>query len=284
MPCACAKTKARCGRHCQLVERLGQLPAGMRYWRHEPTSYQPRQAPPLPGRDHQPWGWLYFRCCLRYRDVEEWRFARGLIVTYAASRKWCRKLGQESAPPLRRWRPRPGDQWPLDAVFRTINGARHDLWRAVEQDGHVLAMLVPRRRKTTAAKKFFRKGLKGCRYVPRVSLTDKLTRDSAAPQERLPGGRAPPASLSAQARRACAPTHPPARTAPARGHVTGARATLPLGVWSHRAALPPPTSPAPRPRIPSSAGEQLRPLAGHHAPFHRRLRLTTQAVVHFHAR
>ncbi len=42
-------------RHCQLVERLVQLPAGMRYLRHEPASYQPLQEPPLPGRDHQPW-------------------------------------------------------------------------------------------------------------------------------------------------------------------------------------------------------------------------------------
>ena len=82
--------------------------------------------------------WLYFRFCLSYRDVEELLFARGVMVTYEAIRKWCRKFGQEYANHLRRRRPRPGDKWHLDEVFLTINGTRHDLWGAVDQDGHVL--------------------------------------------------------------------------------------------------------------------------------------------------
>ena len=66
--------------------------------------------------------WLYFRFCLSYRDVEELLFARGIIVTYEAIRKWCRKFGQAYANQLRRRRPRPGDKWHLDEVFLTING------------------------------------------------------------------------------------------------------------------------------------------------------------------
>jgi putative transposase len=69
--------------------------------------------------------WLYYRFCLSYRDVEELLFARGIIVTYEAIRKWCRKFGQAYANELRRRRPRPGDKWHLDEVFLTINGARH---------------------------------------------------------------------------------------------------------------------------------------------------------------
>jgi putative transposase len=61
--------------------------------------------------------WLYFRFCLSYRDVEELLFARGIIVTYEAIRKWCRKFGQSYANQLRRRRPRPGDTWHLDEVF-----------------------------------------------------------------------------------------------------------------------------------------------------------------------
>jgi hypothetical protein len=53
--------------------------------------------------------WLYFRFCLSYRDVEELLFARGVIVTYEAIRKWCLKLGQAYADQLRRRRPRTGD-------------------------------------------------------------------------------------------------------------------------------------------------------------------------------
>jgi putative transposase len=131
--------------------------------------------------------WLYFRFCLSYRDVEELLFARGVIVTYEAIRKWCRKFGQHYANQLRRRRPQPGDKWHLDEVFLTIKGQRYYLWRAVDQDGTVLDILVQRRRDKQAAKTFFRKLLKGCQYVPRVIVTDKLGRYSAAKREILPG-------------------------------------------------------------------------------------------------
>ena len=88
---------------------------------------------------------------------------------------------------LRRQRPRPGDTWPLDEVFLTINGARHYLWRAVDQDGNVLDILVQRRRDTIAAQKFFRKLLKGCQDVPRMIITDRLKSYGAAKREMLPG-------------------------------------------------------------------------------------------------
>ena len=118
--------------------------------------------------------WLYYRFCLSYRDVEELLFVRGVTVTYEAIRKWCRKFGQEYANQLRRRRPCPGDKWHLDEVFLTINTERHYLWRAVDQDETVLDILVQRQRDKQAAKKFFRKLLKGCQYVPRVIVTDKL--------------------------------------------------------------------------------------------------------------
>jgi putative transposase len=105
--------------------------------------------------------WLYFRFCLSYRDVEELMLARGVIVSYEAIRQWCRKFGQSYANQLRRRRPQPGDKWHLDEVFLTINGKRHYLWRAVDQEGNVLDILVQRRRDKEAAKKFFRKLLKG---------------------------------------------------------------------------------------------------------------------------
>jgi putative transposase len=130
--------------------------------------------------------WLYFRFCLSYRDVEELMAARGITLTYEAVRSWCLKFGQTYANELRRRRPRPGDKWHLDEVFLTIHGERHYLWRAVDQDGYVLDILVQRRRDKHAAKKFFRKLLKGLRYVPRVIITDKLRSYGAAKQEILP--------------------------------------------------------------------------------------------------
>ena len=111
----------------------------------------------------------------------------GVIVSYEAIRKWCRKFGQAYANTLRRRRPRPGDKWHLDEVFITINKERHYLWRAVDQDGVVLDILVQTRRNKQAAKKFFRKLLKGCQYVPRVIIPDKLKSYGAAKREILPG-------------------------------------------------------------------------------------------------
>lgn len=131
--------------------------------------------------------WLYFRFCLSFRDVEELLLERGVIVTYEAIRKWCRKFGQAYANQLRRRRPRPGDKWHLDEMVLTIKGEHHYLWRAVDQEGHVLDILVQRCRDKKAAKKFFRKLLKGLRYVPRVIVTDKLKSYGAAKREILPG-------------------------------------------------------------------------------------------------
>ncbi|MGH8069288.1 MAG: IS6 family transposase [Candidatus Entotheonellia bacterium] len=131
--------------------------------------------------------WLYFRFCLSYRDVEELLFARGIIVTYEAIRQWCRKFGQQYANQLRSRRPLRGDKWHLDEVFLTIRGERHYLWRAVDQDGHVLDILVQSRRDKKAATKFFRKLLKRCQCAPRIIITDKLKSYGAAKRELLPG-------------------------------------------------------------------------------------------------
>jgi putative transposase len=75
----------------------------------------------------------------------------------------------------------------LDEVFLTIKGERYYLWRAVDQDDNVLDILVQSQRNKKAAKKFFRKLLKGLTYVPRVLITDKLKSYGAAKREILPG-------------------------------------------------------------------------------------------------
>ncbi len=130
--------------------------------------------------------WLYYRFSLSYRDVEELMAARGVVLSYETIRQWCRKFGQQYANQLRRRR-QTGDKWHLDEVFLTINGKLYYLWRAVDQHGNLLDILVQSRRNKRAAKKFFRKLLKGCQYVPRVLITDKLGSYAAAKKEILPG-------------------------------------------------------------------------------------------------
>jgi putative transposase len=130
--------------------------------------------------------WLYFRFTLSFRNVEELLAARGIGVTYEAVRQWCLKFGQQYAKEIQRRRPRPGDTWYMDEVFITINGVRHYLWRAVDQDGDVLDILVQKHRDKRAAKRFFRKLLKGLRYAPRRIVIDKLRSYGAARKEVLP--------------------------------------------------------------------------------------------------
>ena len=99
---------------------------------------------------------------------------RGTVVSHETIRKWCAKFGQNYANQLRQRRARPGDKWHLDEMFIKINGKTPYLWRAVDQHGAVLDILVTSRRDTKAATRFFRKLLKGLEYVPRVLVTDKL--------------------------------------------------------------------------------------------------------------
>ena len=116
--------------------------------------------------------WLYYRFSLSYRDIELMMAERGLSLTYETIRYWCLKFGHLYAKQMRKrkvW----GDTWHLDEVFCRINGQVHYLWRAVDQDGQVLDILVQRKRNKPAADRFFRK-LKKQGYSPRSIVTDKL--------------------------------------------------------------------------------------------------------------
>ena len=119
--------------------------------------------------------WIYFRFALSYRDVEEILAARGIVVSYEAIRQWCRKFGQQYASKLRRQRGHLGDTWYMDEVFVTINGGRYYLWRAVDQDGDILDILVQKHRDRKAAKRFFRKLLVSVWRTTGLILPAKIT-------------------------------------------------------------------------------------------------------------
>jgi putative transposase len=86
--------------------------------------------------------WLYFRFPLSFREAEELMLERGIAVSYETIRRRCAKFGQTYAGALRRRQPQSGDKWHLDEVFIKINGRLQYLWRAVDQDGNVLDILV----------------------------------------------------------------------------------------------------------------------------------------------
>ena len=82
------------------------------------------------------------RYCMSFRDVEDLLAERGIIVSYETVRQWCGKFGPDYARQLKRRQGRLGDTWFLDEVFVTINGQRQYLWRAVDQDGDLIDILV----------------------------------------------------------------------------------------------------------------------------------------------
>src|SRR5215213_6981783 len=131
--------------------------------------------------------WLYFRFPLSLRLVEEMLAARGIIVSHETVRQWALKFGQAFANRIRRRLPCAGDKWHLDEVALKIAGKKHWLWRAVDQTGMVLDVLVQSRRDKSAAKRLLRKLLKRQCRAPRVMITDKLGSYGAAKREIMPG-------------------------------------------------------------------------------------------------
>ncbi len=130
--------------------------------------------------------WLYHRFCLSFRDVEDLLAERGITVSYETIRQWCRKFGTDYARTLKRREGRLGDTWHLDELFVTIQGKRQYLWRAVDQDGDVIDILVQPRRDRRAAERFFRKLLKGQGAEPVLLVTDKLRSYGAAHRTSMP--------------------------------------------------------------------------------------------------
>ena len=130
--------------------------------------------------------WLYYRFALSFRDVEDLLAQRSITVTYETIRQWCLTFGAAYARTLRHRRGPQGDTWHLDELFVTLNGRRQYLWRAVDEDGDVLDILVQSRRNRRAAVRFFRKLLKRQGYVPRRLITDKLRSYSAACRSVVP--------------------------------------------------------------------------------------------------
>jgi putative transposase len=98
--------------------------------------------------------WLYCRFALSFREVEDLLTQRGIAVSYESIRHWCETFGAAYARRLRRRAGSVGDTWHLDELFVMIRGQRQYLWRAVDQDGEVLDILLQPRRDRHAATRF----------------------------------------------------------------------------------------------------------------------------------
>jgi putative transposase len=124
--------------------------------------------------------WLYLRFTLSFRDVEDLLAERGITVSYETIRRWVAHFGPIYARRLRARRPRPTGRWHLDEVFVSIAGRQMYLWRAVDDEGEVLDVLVQARRDKDAALRLMRKLLKNQGIVPTSIVTDRYRAYDAA--------------------------------------------------------------------------------------------------------
>jgi putative transposase len=131
--------------------------------------------------------WLYYRFNLSHRDVEDLLAERGITVSYESIRLWCIKFGAIDSRRLKRKHRGYGDTFYIDEVFVKIKGKQHYLWRAVDQDGEVVDVFLQARRDGAAAKRFFKRLLRGHGGEPRKIVTDKLRSYGVAHRELMPG-------------------------------------------------------------------------------------------------
>ncbi|MEY4556642.1 MAG: hypothetical protein RL093_1761 [Pseudomonadota bacterium] len=123
--------------------------------------------------------WLYFRFGLSFRDVEELMARRGIDVSYETIRCWTIKFGPLIARRLKKRRSPPTSCWYLDEMVCRIGGKRMYLWRAVDDEGKVLDVVVQRRRDTEAALKLLRRLLHNQPVEPQTITTDGLASNGA---------------------------------------------------------------------------------------------------------
>jgi putative transposase len=142
-----------------------------------PISYARHQFPPAVIQHAI---WLYLRFTLSYRDVEDLLAERGLDISYETVRRWVLKFGPAIARRLRQRRAKPSPRWHLDEMAVRIAGDWMYLWRAVDDEGEVLDVLVQRRRDKRAARRLMRKLLTKQGFAPTEITTDKLRSYGAA--------------------------------------------------------------------------------------------------------
>ncbi|MEP6342605.1 MAG: IS6 family transposase, partial [Maricaulaceae bacterium] len=124
--------------------------------------------------------WMYFRFNLSFRDVEELMAERGVEVTYETVRRWVNRFGTVYAKRIKSRAEAPSPVWHLDEVYTKINGEMVYLWRAVDDEGTVLDVVVQRRRNTKAATRLLQKLLKNQGIKPNRIVTDRLGSYGAA--------------------------------------------------------------------------------------------------------
>jgi transposase-like protein len=114
----------------------------------------------------------YLRFNLSYRDVEELLVERGVEVDHVTVYRWVQRFTPLLADAARFARHSPGDRWFVDETYVKVNGVWRYVYRAVDQYGQVIDVLVSARRDADAARRFFRRALSTLKVKPSEVVTD----------------------------------------------------------------------------------------------------------------
>jgi len=128
----------------------------------------------------------YLRVALRFRDVEELLAERGISASHETVRRWVATCGAHSAEERRRRRVQVGRTWHLDEMGVRIGGRLCWLWRAVDEHGQTLDVLLQASRDTAAAERFFRRLLAVADGIAPARITTDKRGSYAAAVARLP--------------------------------------------------------------------------------------------------
>jgi IS6 family transposase len=130
----------------------------------------------------------YLRYGLSYRDVEELLAERGIEVDHVSVYRWVQRFAPLFVDAARPCRHAPGDRWFVDESYMKIGGRRRYLYRAIDQFGQVIDVLVSEQRDTAAARRFFTRALRAG-SVPAEVTTDRAAAYLKVLDELLPAAR-----------------------------------------------------------------------------------------------
>jgi len=114
----------------------------------------------------------YLRYGLSYRDVEELLAERGVTVDHVTVYRWVQRFTPEFIEAARLCRHAPGDRWFVDETYVKVAGRWTYLYRAIDQHGQVIDVLLSARRDLAAARRFFTRALRSG-TVPSEVTTDR---------------------------------------------------------------------------------------------------------------
>jgi transposase-like protein len=128
----------------------------------------------------------YLRYGLSYRDVEELLAERGIVVDHVTVYRWVQRFTPLLTDAARFARHSPGDRWFVDETYVKVNGVWRYVYRAIDQYGQVIDVLLTARRDAAAARRFFTRAPRTLKVIPSEVVTDAAPVYPAVLDELLP--------------------------------------------------------------------------------------------------